>query len=69
MLWHTILVNALQRKARVVLQKCLREDIPLQIRDGENGFLVSSIEEADEPLRYSETVSARPYSPNFSVPL
>ena len=62
------LVNALQRKASVVLQKSLREGfgltvaeamwkgtpviggdaggIRLQIRDGVNGFLVSSVEQA-----------------------
>jgi len=62
------LVNALQRKAAVVLQKSLREGfgltvseamwkgtpviggnvggIKLQIEDGVNGFLVSSVEEA-----------------------
>lgn len=64
----TALVNALQRKAAVVLQKSIREGfgltvseamwkgtpviggntggIRLQIEDGVNGFLVSSIEEA-----------------------
>jgi trehalose synthase len=63
----TALVNGLQRKAAVVLQKSLREGFGLtvteamwkgtpviggnvggiryQIRDGENGFLVSSVEE------------------------
>ena len=63
-----ILVNALQRRAAVVLQKSIRErfgltvteamwkgaavvagnvgGIRLQIRDGENGFLVNSVEEA-----------------------
>ncbi len=68
----TALVNALQREARVVLQKSLREGfgltvseamwketpviggdvggIPLQIEDGENGFLVSSIPEAAERI-------------------
>jgi len=68
----TALVNALQRKAAVVLQKSIREDFGLtvaeamwkgtpviggnvggiryQIRDGENGFLVSSIEEAAERI-------------------
>lgn len=62
------LVNALQRRAAVVLQKSLREGFGLtvtetmwkgaaviggdcggirhQIRDGENGFLVSSVEQA-----------------------
>jgi trehalose synthase len=62
------LVNALQRKAAVVLQKSIREGFGLtvaeamwkgtpviggdaggirhQIRDGKNGFLVSSVEEA-----------------------
>jgi len=64
----TALVNALQRKAAVVLQKSIREGFGLtvaeamwkgtpviggnvggiryQIRDGVNGFLVSSVEEA-----------------------
>jgi trehalose synthase len=64
----TALVNALQRKAAVVIQKSIREGFGLtvaeamwkgtpviggnvggiryQIRDGENGFLVSTIEEA-----------------------
>ncbi len=64
----TALVNALQRKAAVVLQKSIREGFGLtvaeamwkgtpviggnvggircQIRDGENGFLVSSVKEA-----------------------
>jgi len=64
----TALVNALQRKAAVVLQKSIREGFGLtvaeamwkgtpviggnvggiryQIGDGENGFLVSSVEEA-----------------------
>src|SRR5690606_12571354 len=64
----TALVNALQRKAAVVLQKSLREGFGLtvaeamwkgaaviggnaggikkQIKDGENGFIVSSPEEA-----------------------
>jgi trehalose synthase len=64
----TALVNALQRRADVVLQKSLREGFGLtvaeamwkgtpviggnvggiryQIQDGENGFLVSSVEEA-----------------------
>ena len=64
----TALVNTLQRKAAVVLQKSIREgfgltvaeamwkgtpviggnvgDIPNQIEDGMNGFLVSSVEEA-----------------------
>jgi len=64
----TALVNALQRRAAVVLQKSIREGFGLtvseamwkgtaviggnaggiryQINDGENGFLVSSIEEA-----------------------
>ena len=68
----TALVNALQRKAAVVLQKSLREGFGLtvteamwkgapviggnvggiryQIRDGENGYLVSSIEEASEKI-------------------
>lgn len=66
----TALVNALQRKAAVVVQKSLREGfgltvaeamwkgtpviggntggIPYQIKDGENGFLVSSIKETAE---------------------
>ena len=66
------LVNALQRKAAVVLQKSIREGFGLtvteamwkgtpviggrvggirhQIRDGENGFLVSSAEEAAERI-------------------
>jgi trehalose synthase len=64
----TALVNALQCRSQVVVQKSLREGfgltvteamwkgtpvvggnvggIPHQIRDGENGFLVSSVEEA-----------------------
>lgn len=68
----TALVNALQRKAAVIMQKSLREGFGLtvteamwkgtpviggdvggiryQIRDGENGFLVSSIEEAAEKI-------------------
>ncbi len=68
----TALVNALQRRAAVVLQKSLREGfgltvteamwkgtpviggnvggIKLQIKDGENGFLVSSVEEAAERI-------------------
>ncbi|MGE5304520.1 MAG: glycosyltransferase [Alphaproteobacteria bacterium] len=66
------LVNALQRKAAVILQKSLREGFGLtvteamwkgaavvggncggikhQIRDGENGFLVSSVGEAAEAI-------------------
>lgn len=66
------LVNALQRRAMVVLQKSIREGfgltvaeamwkgtpviggsvggIPLQIKDGVNGFLISSIEEAAERM-------------------
>ncbi|MCC6456848.1 MAG: glycosyltransferase [Caldilineaceae bacterium] len=66
------LVNALQSRAAVVLQKSLREGfgltvseamwkgtpviggnvggIPKQIEDGENGFLVSSIEEAADRI-------------------
>lgn len=66
------LVNALQRRAAVVLQKSLREGfgltvseamwkgtpviggkvggIPEQIKDGENGFLVSSVEEAADRI-------------------
>ncbi len=68
----TALVNTLQRKAAVVLQKSLREGFGLtvaeamwkgtpviggnaggiryQIRDGENGFLVSSVKEAAERI-------------------
>lgn len=68
----TALVNALQRRAAVVLQKSLREGFGLtvaeamwkgtpviggnvggircQIQDGENGFLVSSVEEAAERI-------------------
>ncbi|RJP72927.1 MAG: glycosyltransferase [Candidatus Zixiibacteriota bacterium] len=68
----TALVNALQRKAAVVLQKSIREGfgltvtealwkgtpviggdvggIRLQIENGENGFLVSSVEEAAERI-------------------
>jgi trehalose synthase len=68
----TGLVNALQRRAAVVLQKSLREGFGLtvaeamwkgtpviggdaggireQIRDGENGFLVGSIEQAAERM-------------------
>ena len=68
----TALVNALQRKAAVVLQKSIREGFGLtvaeamwkgtpviggntggiryQIRDGETGFLVSSVEEAAERI-------------------
>jgi trehalose synthase len=68
----TALVNALQRKATVVLQKSLREGFGLtvaeamwkgtpviggnvggiryQIKDGENGFLVSSPEEASKRI-------------------
>jgi trehalose synthase len=64
----TALVNALQRRAHVVLQKSLREGfgltvteamwkgtpviggnvggIPMQIQDGENGFLVDSVDQA-----------------------
>jgi trehalose synthase len=75
------LVNALQRKAAVVLQKSLREGfgltvseamwkgtpviggnvggIKLQIQDGVNGFLVSSVEEAAvrivELIRHPDT--------------
>lgn len=86
----TCLVNALQRKAAVVLQKSLREGfgltvteamwkgtpvvggnvggIPLQISDGTNGFLVSSVAEAadrivrllkEQPLREEMGVRAR----------
>lgn len=66
------LVNALQRKAAVVLQKSIREGFGLtvteamwkgtpviggnvggirhQIKDGENGFLVDSVEEAAERI-------------------
>ena len=68
----TALVNALQRKAAVVLQKSIREGFGLtvteamwkgaavigssvggirhQITDGENGFLVSSVNEAAERI-------------------
>lgn len=68
----TTLVNALQRRATVILQKSIREGFGLtvteamwkgkpviggkvggirsQIRDGVNGFLVSSIEEAGERI-------------------
>jgi len=68
----TALVNALQRKARVVLQKSIREGFGLtvaeamwkgtpviggnvggirfQIKDGENGYLVSSVEQAAERM-------------------
>jgi trehalose synthase len=68
----TALVNALQRRAAVVLQKSLREGFGLtvaeamwkgtpviggdvggirrQIQDGENGFLVSSVEQAAERI-------------------
>jgi len=68
----TALVNALQRRAVVVLQKSLREGFGLtvaeamwkgtpviggnvggiryQIKDGENGYLVSSVEEAAERI-------------------
>jgi trehalose synthase len=68
----TALVNALQRRAAVVLQKSTREGFGLtvteamwkgkpviggdtggiryQIRDGENGFLVSSVEQAAERI-------------------
>jgi len=68
----TALVNALQRRAAVVLQKSKREGFGLtvteamwkgkaviggdtggiryQIEDGENGFLVSSVEEAAERM-------------------
>jgi len=67
-----ILVNALQRRAAVVLQKSIREGfgltvaeamwkgaavvggnvggIRLQIRDGDNGFLVDSVEQAAERI-------------------
>lgn len=68
----TALVNALQRRAAVVLQKSIREGFGLtvteamwkgtpviggnvggikrQIKDGENGFLVSSVDEAAERM-------------------
>lgn len=68
----TALVNALQRKAAVVLQKSIREGFGLtvaeamfkgspviggntggiryQINDGENGFLVNSVEEAAQRI-------------------
>lgn len=86
----TALVNALQRRAEVVLQKSIREGFGLtvteamwkgsaviggnvggikyQIEDGENGFLVSSIDEAakriadllkDKKLRQSMGKKAR----------
>lgn len=86
----SLLVNALQRKAAVVLQKSIREGFGLtvaeamwkgapviggnvggiryQIRDGENGYLVSSIPEAagriiqllkDEDLRKRLGAAAR----------
>jgi len=67
-----ILVNALQRRAAVVLQKSIREGfgltvteamwkgaavvggnvggIRLQIKDGDNGFLVNSVEEAAQRI-------------------
>ncbi|MBN2105144.1 glycosyltransferase [bacterium] len=69
---NSLLVNALQRKAAVVLQKSIREGFGLtvsealwkgtpviggrvggiryQIRDGENGFLVSSIRDAADRI-------------------
>ncbi len=69
-----LLVNALQRKAAVVLQKSIREGfgltvseamwkgtpvigsdvggIPLQIDNGKNGFLVSSVDEAAQRIAY-----------------
>ena len=69
---NSLLVNALQRKAAIVLQKSIREGFGLtvsealwkgtpviggkvggiryQIRDGENGFLVSSIQEAADRM-------------------
>ncbi len=84
------LVNALQRKAAVILQKSIREGFGLtvaeamwkgtpviggdvggiryQIKDGENGFLVSSVEEAaermvtlikDEKLRKNMGIAAK----------
>jgi trehalose synthase len=68
----TALVNAIQRRADVIIQKSLREGFGLtvaeamwkgaaviggnvggiryQIKDGENGFLVSSVEETAEKL-------------------
>ncbi len=68
------LVNALQRRATVVLQKSIREGfgltvteamwkakpviggnvggIKVQIKDGENGFLVDSVEETAEKIVY-----------------
>ncbi|MBU9888384.1 MAG: glycosyltransferase [Candidatus Omnitrophica bacterium] len=68
----TALVNALQRKAAVIIQKSLREGFGLtvtealykgtpviggkvggivhQIRDGENGYLVSSVEECADRI-------------------
>jgi trehalose synthase len=70
----TALVNALQKKADVILQKSIREGFGLtvteamwkgtpvvggdvggirhQIKDGENGFLVSSVEEAADKIEY-----------------
>jgi trehalose synthase len=69
---NTALVNALQRKAAVIIQKSLREGFGLtvteamwkgtpviggntggikyQIKDGESGFLVSSVEETAERI-------------------
>ena len=50
------LVNALQRKAAVVLQKSMRGGFGLdggvahQIEDGVNGFLVDSVEEAADRI-------------------
>jgi trehalose synthase len=68
----TALVNALQRRSRVVLQKSIREGFGLtvseamwkgtpviggnvggirhQVKDGENGFLVSTVEEAADRI-------------------
>jgi trehalose synthase len=83
-----VLVNALQRRAAVVLQKSIREGFGLtvteamwkgalviggnvggirhQIRDGENGFLVDTVEEAAERIvqglkdgRLRERIGAR----------
>jgi trehalose synthase len=50
----TALVNALQRRAEVVVQKSIREGFGLTVAEamwkGENGFIVSSIEEAAERM-------------------
>ena len=53
---NSALVNALQRKAAVVLQKSMRGGFGLdggvahQIEDGVNGFLVDSVEEAADRI-------------------